>query len=317
MLFQIGIAMQSSIVIRKVFCVSNEKNGIILIATILLGQCLYFIYSSIQYFFGFDMLKLDYIYIRFIWTGVYIFICVIVIAMTVAMKLFVTKQTIEIDNQKTRFSKLSLINIGPLSPANENSNENLFEKKPTETISTNSNEHIKTFIMLLSSSFLLSILFNVMQKKYESYVDYNYDPLFNFLFILFNIGIVLLFQFLDFKIIVFSFISLSFIVSLICAIVETYFFAIIINCLHGSFACLLILSIIKFSSEEKIIQQMAIFGITIRIGYFLSYIAEGEIKGIACSIIGLVFAAISIGLIWFVPKSEEKKKKADNVIDVV
>ena len=262
------------------------------------------------------MLKFDYIYIRFIWTGVYILISVLVIAVTIAMKIFIKQQNIEIENQNTRFSKISLINIGPLSP-NDNSNENLFEKKPTETISTNNNEHMKTFIMLLSSSFLLSILFNVMQKKYETYVDYNYDPLFNFLFILFNITIVILFHFLEFKILVFSFISLSFIVSLICAIVETYFFAIIINCLHGSFACLLILSIIKFSSEDKIIKQMAIFGITIRIGYFISYIAEGEIKGIACSIIGLVFAAISIGLIVLVPKSEEKTKKAENVIDVV
>ena len=50
---------------------------------------------------------------------------------------------------------------------------------------------------------------------------------------------------------------------------------------------------------------------------FISYIAEGEIKGVACSIIGLVFAAISIGLIVLVPKSEEKTKKAENVIDVV
>ena len=262
------------------------------------------------------MLKFDYIYIRFIWTGVYILISVLVIAVTIAMKIFIKQQNIEIENQNTRFSKISLINIGPLSP-NDNSNENLFEKKPTETISTNNNEHMKTFIMLLSSSFLLSILFNVMQKKYETYVDYNYDPLFNFLFILFNITIVILFHFLEFKILVFSFISLSFIVSLICAIVETYFFAIIINCLHGSFACLLILSIIKFCSEDKIIKHMAIFGITIRIGYFISYIAEGEIKGVACSIIGLVFAAISIGLIVLVPKSEEKTKKAENVIDVV
>ena len=39
------------------------------------------------------MLKFDYIYIRFIWTGVYILISVLVIAVTIAMKIFIKQQT--------------------------------------------------------------------------------------------------------------------------------------------------------------------------------------------------------------------------------
>lgn len=304
MIFQIGLGIQACVTIHKVFCISSKFNGVKLIIILFSGHIIHLLFTLIIYFRDTDTRIFDYRFFSVNGTLIYVGVIVLIIVVSILFKILVKKNKLVSDNskEKIRFSKISLNTVGNILPTKKEERET-FEKLPEESVETENVEKIKDdnkpFWVVSGLCLFFSMLFNCAQKKFETDIDYNQNPMFLLLFILISIIPTPFIIYFNLEYIFYICSLITMVLSLILFWIQKDIAIILIQSFHGVFITLLIIWVSKYSEENKIIRNFGWFGLILRLGYIIIYIFQGYIKGNTGQIITLVLVGVICVIVIF------------------
>ena len=315
LLFQIGLGFQACVTIHKIFCITSKFNGIKFIAILFSGHVIHLLVTTIIYFTDTGIRFFDYQFFNVIGTLIYSGIIIFAIVLSILLKFFVKKNKLALDNSNdtTRFSKISLTTVGNILPPNKEEIE-IFEKIPEESIRTDNDEikkgDINKFWIISGLCLFFSFFFNCIQKKFETNIDYNQNPLFLFLFITISIIPTPFIFYFNLEYVLYICSGITIIFSLILFWIQDDIVIMFINSFHGAFITLLIMWVSKYSEENKIIRNLGWYGLILRLGYIITYIFQGYVEGNIGQIITLILVGIILVIaIFFSIKGKNLKNK--------